>query len=241
MLRPSRFSNMARWLLLLTALVTAGCSAPADRYFPLGSGRLWVYALTVTTGQGTRSLKHVVTDLGHGYLDGHKVYIQQFANGVARYFRVEPKGIFAVAQSLPGRRIEAFRAPRMVMPRRPRTSSPPWTDWEYTRVLQRGGPPKANLHIDIHVRMQITYVVRSSDSSVEVPAGRFSHCLRVQGTGETQRDVGSPIGPVTIRVKDTRWYAPGTGLVKVVRTEKTSSPIVPPGKLSMELEEVRAG
>lgn len=217
-------------------LAASGCSGSQNSFFPLTKGRVWVYTIDLKTGQGKREMKHVVANLGSGVLHNHKVYVQRAADGLVTYFRVEPGGIFRVGDTGPDGKTHILPKPVLVLPRPAALSAPSWADWEYTAALQRGGPPKANLHIDIRVRVKMTYTVSSTDSVVEVPAGRFGHCLQIRGTGEVERDVGTPIGSITIHVVSTKWYAPGVGLVKVERKESTSSPIVPAGELKMQLQ-----
>jgi len=84
--------------------------------------------------------------------------------------------------------------------------------------------------------VEIHYTVEDLDDEVAVPAGRFSRCLRIRGTGFTSQNVGFYVGHTDIRVETTEWYAPNVGLVKAVRKETTTSSVLPGGHYQMELE-----
>lgn len=68
-----------------------------------------------------------------------------------------------------------------------------------------------------------------------VPPGRFDECFLVSGHGTTTTDVGNYIGRAEIEISTEDWFAPGVGLVKSIRTERTSLDALNFGRLSMEL------
>ena len=226
-------------VVLALALVLAGCGCDADSYYPLARGWSWAYAVHVKTKSGARTFRYVVENVGRGRLDDREVFIQRSANGASRYYREDGSGVMWVGETMPDEAARQFPKPNTVLPAPPDRSAPPWTNEEYTTALEGYGPPKGPLHIDISEKLEMRYVVESVDDEVEVPAGRFAHCLRIRGEGETQADIVKPVGRITIHATSTKWFAPGVGLVKAVREETTSSSTIPAGEWRMELVEFR--
>ena len=236
LLRPP----LRRWLLACVALALSACGGRTDDYYPLAKGWSWAYSVNIkTTKSSARKFRYVVENVGQGKLDGQDVYIQRGANGARRYYRDDKSGVLWVGETMPDEAPRVFSTPKIVLPSPAATSSPPWSNAEYTTALEGFGPPKGPLHIDISEKLDVRYVVESVDDEVVVPAGRFPHCLRIRGEGETQADIVKPVGRITIHAISTRWFAPGVGLVKARREETTSGSTIPAGEWQMELVELR--
>ena len=237
-MHPFRFPVLC-WLATCAAFALGGCGRQSDSYYPLARGWSWAYAVHIKTKSGARKFRYVVENVGEGKLDGHAVAVQRAANGAQRYYRDDASGVLWVGETMPDEKPIVFSPPRIVLPSPADTSTPAWTNEEYTTALQGFGPPKGPLHIDISEKLTMRYVVQSVDDVVEVPAGRFEHCLRLHGEGETVANIVKPVGRTTITASTTQWFAPGIGLVKAVRDETTSSSTIPAGEWRMELLEVR--
>lgn len=228
-----------RWLLACVVLALSACGGRTDGFYPLAKGWSWAYSVDIkTTKSSARKFRYVVENIGQGKLDGHDVYIQRAANGARRYYREDKSGVLWVGETMPDEAAVVFSPPKIVLPSPPDKSAPPWTNTEYTTALEGFGPPKGPLHIDISEKLNVRYVVESVDDEVVVPAGRFLHCLRIRGDGETQADIVKPVGRITIHAISTQWFAPGIGLVKAQRQETTSGSTIPGGEWQMELIEV---
>ena len=71
---------------------------------------------------------------------------------------------------------------------------------------------------------------------VAVPAGIFTHCLRLRGKGKTQFHADDVVGDVAISVEEVRWYAPSVGLVRSELVESSPNGLLGTRKMVSELE-----
>ncbi|MBT8446060.1 MAG: hypothetical protein KJO38_02860 [Gammaproteobacteria bacterium] len=217
------------------ALLTAGCSGPGSDYFPLEGGLTWQYRISFKTMDGLKEKRYVVDALGPEQMGSRMVYPKRALDGSLLLFVRKDSGIFRVGRKPRSRRdVIADEPPMTVLPL-PIDSQTSWRATSYTQALERTGPPQETLY-RISAPVKMSYEVQSTDDTVEVPAGTFRDCLRVNGTGEVNIDAGNYIGRVTIRVTHTDWYAPGVGLVKSVREEHTGAAALAYGSSTMELQ-----
>ena len=229
-------------LFFLCIIIPYGCDRYLESYFPLDKGWQWIYSIDVKAMDKRWVTKFVVENLGSTELWGQKVSARRALDGTTYYYREDANGVLRIGENLPDKPARLYMTPILVLPNPALLSSPPWSDREYTAVLRRAGSPKAaELVTKIKAQLQMNYVIKSVNDEVEVPAGRFEHCLRVRGTGVTAIDLGLNLGPTTVKVGFTEWYARGVGLVKAERKETTNSPVVPPGEYRMVLEDFRRG
>jgi hypothetical protein len=223
-------------LLVVPLLAACGQHDADDRLFPLDPGREWQYRVVLTTMDGTRELRHVVRTLNvppgselsglRATLDGRRL----------RYVRTS-EGLFRLGNDAArhgGRDAHGSGAPRLVLPDTPAPGSR-WQSRDVTSVLENTGPPWETL-FRITVPVQMNYEVLRDDATLETPAGRFEHCLLIEGHGRANADVGNYIGHATIEIRSREWFVPDVGLVRLERDERTDAAALSAGRLVMELD-----
>ena len=63
----------------------------------------------------------------------------------------------------------------------------------------------------------------SLNETVKIKNKILENCIKIEGFGQTSFFPGAPLGKIDIKVKKTEWYAPGLGLVKLIREEISDS------------------
>ena len=205
---------MNRLHLLLTMLAWfAGCQQASQDYFPLAGDLYREYVIEEQVNNEKHVLKSIVTSLEPRTIEGITYYPQRFASGKTWFFRKSPEGIFATPDlDWPGKIVLGF-------PLIPGTA---WQTETRLDILHRrhesfsGGES----FISLEQKILLDFRIASIEETVRVPAGQFTHCLRVDGTGNVKVEARTR-GIESIRVEQTDWYARGMGLVKRVRTEKS--------------------
>ena len=86
---------------------------------------------------------------------------------------------------------------------------------------------------------ELEYGIEDTDATVEVPAGRFAHCVHVRGEASVYLVADPRFGPQDVPIVQDEWYCPGTGLVKLERREPIEAADVYGGSLTLELEAAR--
>lgn len=81
----------------------------------------------------------------------------------------------------------------------------------------------------------MNYRIASQDETVVVPAGKFEHCLLVEGDATLTMFADPMTGYTDIPVKTREWYAPGVGMVKLERTEPLETSVYKGGRYVFEL------
>ncbi len=236
-LKPSR-PRHARLVILLVLPLFAACGQDdaGERLFPLEPGREWQYRVVRTTMDGTRELRHVVRAVAvpsgselsglRMTLDGRSLRYARTAEGLFR-LGDDAAGSTRHAGPAPG-------APRLVLPDAVAAGAT-WQSRDVTSVLENTGPPWETL-FRITVPVPMRYEVVRDDATIETPGGRFERCLLVEGHGSTNADVGNYIGHATIEIRSREWFAPGVGLVRLERDERTDAAALSAGRLVMELD-----
>jgi hypothetical protein len=209
------------------------CGAPTNAYFPLEEGLQWRYDIDVITMDGPQKKKFLVSNIGPAKHQGQTLSVRASADGGFTYYRIGPTGVLRIGESGPDSPMDLYAAPRLVMPAKVDQTAA-WTDTEFTVTLEHTGPPEHSLN-RITVPVNLQYKIEATDAEVTVPAGTFRNCLRIKGVGTTSKNVGFYVGQTDIRVENTEWYAPGTGLVKAVRIETTTSKVLPRGSYELNL------
>lgn len=226
---------MRRLALLLAAVLCACDSVPTPEYFPLKPGLRWEYALheknrlvDQVSLLKLRNLAPVQRENQHYARriasDGNEYWLSQSDTAVQRV------GLRTAIDFEP--RMDA--APRMVMPLPPAVSQA-WSVETRPYILERAEPFRERFSQDESKRIELRMIVAALDDVVEVPAGKFEHCLRIEGTGVLNVLADARIGASAVPVSHTEWYAPGVGLVKLVRTESLDTTQIVGGSVTMEL------
>jgi hypothetical protein len=65
--------------------------------------------------------------------------------------------------------------------------------------------------------------------------------LRIHGTASAVRDLGERIGEKEVTVDVVEWFAPGVGMVKMVRQEDSHPESYSAGIMTVELEALDKG
>lgn len=224
--------------LLVLAALLAGCDREADaaHYFPLEPGRSWHYRIERTTMDGQRRLRHAV----HSRVVPQGVTadaLRVTLDGRPYLYAVDPQGIFRLNPPAAERAAPDHAEPVLILPHDFATRSD-WQAWSVTAVLENSGPPWETL-FRITTPVHMRYRVETFDATVETPAGRFHDCLLVSGQGAANIDVGNYIGRTRVDVATREWFAPGVGLVRMERDEKTGATALSGGRLVMELDRWR--
>ncbi|MFQ5659002.1 MAG: hypothetical protein ACE5GZ_01140 [Gammaproteobacteria bacterium] len=216
--------------LLPLLFLLYGCSKHHQDYFPLGNHAWWEYTITRTVDSKQLTQKYVVATLPPREINGITVFPRKSASGSIELYTKSNNGIVRL-RSLEDTGMQVLRYPLQVGTK--------WKGSSRISFLEIPGQNRAEIWATTGP-VQLEYRIEAINETVEVPAGIFLHCVRIEGRGHlnTKRALKLFAGVRTIRVEHTDWYAPGTGLVKSVRQE-TASPNTINGNYTMELESFR--
>lgn len=222
-----------------TLLFACTRSAPAPEYFPLDPGLRWDYAVhehsKLTDRVSRLSLRNLdpVTRENHLYSrrlasDGNEYWLAQAGPALQRV------GVRTAIDFEP--RMDA--APRTVL-QLPISAGQWWLVETRPYILERAEPFRERFSQDDSKRIELRMQVTALDEVVEVPAGRFEHCLKLEGSGLLNVLADARIGASDVPVTHIEWYAPGVGLVKLLRTETLDTQQIVGGTVEMQLTDFR--
>ncbi|MGE0860254.1 MAG: hypothetical protein AB7P42_14195 [Gammaproteobacteria bacterium] len=221
--------------LALLAASLAACGPAGGSYYPLAAGRWWHYAVQSVVLDEPRQSRFLLQNAGLARgLDG-QVHLQISQTRSADFLRADGQGVIRIASQhpgMPGPRPD--EPPRVLLPR----TLAPGTAWQVRSSLalaeSRTFEPRDRI-IPRRLPVVVTKTIAARDATVEVAAGRFDHCLLVEGVGEASVPADRGNTSATIKVSVREWYAPGVGLVRLEREETTASTFFKPGRQRWEL------
>lgn len=227
-------------IVIVSLSLLISCSGPDPTYFPLQSGYKWRYDVAMTTRDGLEKQKYILNNLGPSKLNSEPVYARQSLDGTLLYYAIEDDEIRYLgsdSRDVPGGQ---FKPDQQIVMKQPLELNTNWETTSQTRLLKKTGPPQKT-EFRIVARVPLDVLVESLSETVSVPAGIFSNCLKIRMTGSMMKDAGNYVGMTLINVEETRWYAPGVGLVKLERLETTQSDALDKGSLLVELADYDVG
>ena len=192
-------------------LLLCACDRPAAGYFPVAPGYEWNYEIRRSTPplEGLITQKSIIRSLGPETVGADRYYPRIYANGRKFHYTRSTEGI---SRKSPG----SDSAERVIgYPLRV------GTQWSSTARLQLFDLPKKleDGWDGLSRNMTMDYTITSLDEAVNVPAGRFSRCLRIDAVGFLDLPQRIMLGIRIIKVEQTQWYAPEVGLIKMTRRE----------------------
>ncbi|MEZ5536354.1 MAG: hypothetical protein R3F02_12105 [Thiolinea sp.] len=231
-----RFFLPVVWLSLVLVSLS-GCNSQPDAtdYFPLDKGLSWQYQVT-NSAQQEQSI-YRVTNLGTTEVAGETVTVRRANDGHDYYLERKPDGIYRYASRT---LFETYPAvdepPRMVLPLPYlKAAERTWASKTVSYVIRRIGPSTVTSVNNPIPGFVMNYRVAAEDETVEVPAGRFEHCLLVEGTAKLTMFTDPLTGYEDVPVTTREWYAPGVGLVKLERVEPLETRVYQGGSYLFEL------
>ena len=195
----------------LVLLLAPACSPPDTSYFPTTPGHEWTYDIRRIVPEFNEPIrqKSIVRNLPDRTVDGVTYYPKAYANGSIRHFTRSADGI---SRGNPGHE----GADPVIA--RPLNVGNEWSAG--SRLYLFDLPKRLEGAWDrISSNLELDYTITSLDDSVDVPAGYFPRCLRIDAIGFLDLPSRLMLGIRIIKVEQTQWYAPGVGLVKMTRRE----------------------
>jgi hypothetical protein len=202
--------GIAGCLVAVLVLLAAACEQrPVENaYFPLDAGRSWIYAVRSDDGAGVQTLG--VTSLGEETVGGLRVTKEQVELGGEAHFiylGVDERGVFRHATQSPGEDAPGLDEARDYFLGYPLATGKSWKG--------KGAPS----FLDVaEVAVDIRSTVESTGETVEVPAGKFTGCVKVVVNGSAALADGGGV----FSVKEQTWYARDVGMVKSLVEESVA-------------------
>jgi len=229
--RRPRLALCAALACLLGAAAARAGDAPD--IFPATPGRWWYYATLVKVLDEQHQQRMFIANVG---FDG-RTLLQRRQGGWDHLYAIEADSIShqAYINRRAGGR-EAREAPATLLPLPPVVGA----NWQYRsrlRLIEARTFAAEDRLGNRYLPVDLSASVAATDATVEVPAGRFEDCVKVEATGLTLVPADRGNLEVEVRVTQTEWYAPGVGLVKSTRAETADSPFLRSGEYVQELLE----
>jgi hypothetical protein len=226
--------------LAVLALCHASCTeAPAaPDYFPLAPGHRWHYrVLREGVASDAGPDYHEVRTLRPRTLEGERRFRRLDSLGNEYYFSRDANGIQRVAMRNAMELSPQFDAPpREVLPM-PLDVGRSWASSTHPYAIFRLVPFGGVL--TGRYTLTLTFSVEALDAVVDTPAGRFEDCLMIRGEGTLELYGDARRGFIPVPVTHTEWYAPGVGLVKLLREESVDTDVFQGGRITFELTDYR--
>ncbi len=200
-------------LLIIIIFVLSGCSQDEQSYFPLANKYRWEYIIEEKLNNKITIGKSIVSNLGSQAKNGTVYYPHRYANGETLYYSQTQQGIERSAN--PGQAADII----LGLPLQSGTS---WVTATRIEVLDSrhesfsGGESFISQADEILLNSQIVKL----DDTIEVTAGIFRNCLRIDSLA-TVTVKARTRGIDSILIEQSEWYAPGVGLIKRVRNERS--------------------
>jgi hypothetical protein len=199
----------------------AACGDRESDYFPLRPGWTWEYRVaTDIQSVGKQVSKTLVNDRPRTELDGKRVVPRIAQDGRVYYYAALAEGVALVATRED--RLISPAPPGEYVLKYPLEKGATWQVASRTHLLRRQVFTRGVRNVIIDTPIDLTYTVEALDDTVTVPAGTFRRCLRLHAEGTRKVDLGGGIGQVVLTVTSDEWFAPGVGLVKLVRSEDSA-------------------
>ncbi len=220
----------------------AGCGrtpgAGNEAWFPLEAGHRWTYRVTTQSGADTSERESLtLRTLGREtlVLDDQTAWVRRSDSGINYWLRADEAGIRRVASKSDMQADPvADPAGRFVL-KAPFAVGTQWQAPTTTYLLMRTHEyPRELKHS--HPSIPMSYQIEAVADEVQVAAGKFSPCLRVRGSATVRVFVDPISGFKDQPLHSLEWYCRGVGLVKLERSEPSSSPMLVGGSRTLELE-----
>lgn len=212
--------------LIMTAVIAlSACDGDADSqaFYPLTPGLQWTYRVEhKRLGQALQTSTRVMENVSRDDFAGEPgVAIRRNENGARYYVVRRDNGYYRVAvKSVLHHHPIMDQPPVKILPLPPEPGQT-WDEPAHTYMLDR-----ARTFVSEHApgnTIRLDYRIESEDTAVNVPAGRFTGCLKI--VGETSFHLGAGVGflPSDAPIVQHEWYCPGIGLVRLERDEKITN------------------
>ncbi len=229
-------------ILASLALLTA-CQPkiPADDYFPLHKGVTWHYQVDEDLTDKRSSRYFSIENLGTVSLsrkyENQTVSVRRTSDGTHYFILDAEDGRFRVAkQTVVELKPHFDQKERKILPHQSDlTIGSSWASEGRTYTLH--STPSYAVPDPDDIRFNMEYEITSVTDRVQVPAGEFKNCVRVEGRATFSLYVDPRLGYRDIHITQTEWYAPGVGLVKLLREEPLNLEIFKGGSIRFELVE----
>ena len=225
-IRKTTYRFLLALLVPVSLMVLAGCSSEDLSYLPLEEGHWREYQETLVIRDESHARRRIVRNLQSVTIEDKKLFVQESQGGERQFFSIREEGVFRVD-------LEENES-ELIMPLSPDQKD----SWSLTSRLGVIESRTFALEDRILTRPRfftMNYVVISMGEEVIVPAGRFKNCLKVKGTGLRKVSVDRHNAKADVHIESVDWYAPGVGLIKTERTERSDSTFLKPGFYTSEL------
>ena len=213
-------------------LLASGCGQSDRAYYPTETGRWWYYETRAEVRSETNRQRLFVANLKR---EGERL-IQRRQAGQQHVYTITPEGLqhegFSEGGAGDTSAVQATQ--HLVLPAKPATGQQ-WIFKSRLRVIDsRTFAPEDRLaRLPLNLDMQAT--VAALDDTVEAPTGRYTQCLRIDSSGRMNVPVDHAQSFVEVIAEQREWYAPGVGLVRLERKERSDSTFLQNGSYVQEL------
>jgi hypothetical protein len=226
---------------LSLAFSLAGCGEERS-LFPTTPGLSWLYRAKIENWRDDATHKLVVTNINREREDGVTRLRRLRHDGRFAYYRLEDDGVVYEGAAAPGEEKTTAAGEQTIL-KLPPSKGLSW-DGGVSQIqllpqvdcgqCNNSAPTKP-----LTQQVRLRQVIDDTSATVTVPAGTFTDCVYVRGSVKLTADGGHAVGVINVEVESEDWYAPGVGLVKSVRRERSDNHLVGSGLYTMELEEFR--
>lgn len=219
--------------MVMLALALPGCGAGDGEFAPLQPGRWWLYQGAAVIRGETHPLREWRRNLGGGVLQGRAVRVQRLQRSAADYLARGAGGVVRVASRRDGR-VRLDPPGQLVVPAAGDHDAH-WAWASYLALVESRTFAAEDRLRPRRIRLTMHYRVTATGRSVRTPAGTFKQCVELTGNGRTTVPVDRHNARAEVLVEERQWYAPGIGLVRRERAERSDSVFLDDGTLVLEL------
>lgn len=199
--------------VLLASTLSFGCDTHPGGYIVLGEARVLEYDVRLEVNEEVSQQKIIFSDRRSTVVNGRRYYPGISASGKTYYRYLTDAGVYSTR--------DPDEEGVLLMPAAPEPGQQ-WQSPTRIHILDNRHETFAggDTFISVDKSLVIDHIVQRLDAVVSVPAGRYDHCLEIHSTATVPVEARTS-GIESIVIEQTEWYAPGTGLVKRIRTEST--------------------
>jgi len=229
---------------ILMIVLLIGCSAdiPPDDYFPLQAGIRWDYRVSQQIGDNLTYRNFSIENRGPVALSGkyqdEQVSIRRTSDGTDYYILRDTAGSYRIGKrSVIELKPQLDSEERKILP--DNTDIAIGLTWRVpTRPYLLHPRESYSLPDPREKTINMQFEVTGINQKISVLAGVFNNCIEIKASGTVTMYADPRIGYVDVPVTQTEWYAPGVGLIKMVRDEPLTLNIYEGGKVTFELEKI---